>query len=275
MPILETPGATLAYEIAGSGPPVLLVQGVGMAGEAWQPQVAALVKQHRVLYFDNRGTGKSLPLQGALSIEHMASDARALMDHVGWDAAHVAGHSMGGVIAHQLALDAPERVLSLALLCTFSRGKDAARLTPDIAWMGLRTRIGTRRMRRNAFLELIMPQAYLAGTDRDRLADRLAQLIGRDLADQPAIAMKQLRAMARHDSCDRLSELQRIPTLVVSAAHDRIALPRYSRQLAQAIAAARYMEIEDAGHAVTLQKPDQINGLLIEHFASASASRGA
>ncbi len=182
-----------------------------MTGEAWQPQVAALVEQHRVLYFDNRGTGKSLPLQDALSIEHMASDARALMDHVGWDAAHVAGHSMGGVMAHQLALDAPERVLSLALLCTFSRGKDAARLTPDIAWMGLRTRIGTRRMRRNVFLELIMPQAYLAGTDRDRLADRLAQLIGRNLADQPAIAMKQLRAMACHDSCDRCQNCRGFP----------------------------------------------------------------
>src|SRR5688572_19884177 len=112
---------------------------------------------------------------------------------------HVIGHSMGGVIAQQLALDCPKRVRSLSLFCTFARGKDAARLTPWVLWMTLRTRIGTRRMRRRAFLEMLWPVDTLNTVDNDELAGRVASLIGRDLADQPAILMKQVGALRHHD----------------------------------------------------------------------------
>jgi pimeloyl-ACP methyl ester carboxylesterase len=107
---------------------------------------------------------------------------------------------MGGVIAQQLALDCPQRVRSLSLLCTFARGKDAARLTPWVLWMTLRTRIGTRPMRRRAFLEMICPRSALQTADVGALAARFSKLIGRDLADQPPILMKQLMAMGRHDT---------------------------------------------------------------------------
>ena len=75
---------------------------------------------------------------------------------------------MGGLIAQAVALRRPDRVLSLALLCTFLHGREAARLTPDIIWTGLRTRIGTRAMRRRAFMQLVMPDAYLRSADRRR-----------------------------------------------------------------------------------------------------------
>jgi pimeloyl-ACP methyl ester carboxylesterase len=69
----------------------------------------------------------------------MAEDAKALMDAAGWNSAHVIGHSMGGVIAQQLALDCPKRVRSLSLLCTFARGKDAARLRHGFSgWLSAR-----------------------------------------------------------------------------------------------------------------------------------------
>ncbi|HEY6170092.1 MAG TPA: alpha/beta fold hydrolase, partial [Verrucomicrobiae bacterium] len=143
MSLLKQSDVELHYELAGSGPPVLMIQGVGVTGEGWRPQVNGLAGEFQTLIFDNRGIGRSIPCRGPVSIETMATDAQALMDAAGWESAHVVGHSMGGVIAQQLALDAPKRVRSLSLLCTFARGKDGARLTPWVLWMTLRTRIGS------------------------------------------------------------------------------------------------------------------------------------
>ena len=153
----------------------------------------------------------------------MAEDALAIMDAEKIERFHVVGHSMGGVIAQALALRAPERVCSLALLCTFARGSDGSKVTLPMLMTALRMRIGTRAMRRNAFLELIMPERYLREVDRAALAARLAPLFGHDLAEQPSIVMKQLRAMSAYDAGASLSRLAHIPTLVVSAAEDRIA----------------------------------------------------
>ena len=174
-------------------------------------------------------------------------------------------HSMGGLIAQQMALTAPGRVLSLAFLCTFLRGREAARVTPAILLSALRMHVGTRAMRRRAFMQLVMPDAYLRQADLVRLAEELGELFGRDLADQPSIVMKQLSAMSRFDASARMHGLASIPTLVVAAALDRIALPKYGRSLAAAVPGARYVEIPDAGHAVTIQCADRINELLSEH----------
>jgi pimeloyl-ACP methyl ester carboxylesterase len=263
----------LYYELSGHGAPVLLIQGVGVVGECWRPQVDELEKKFQTLLFDNRGIGKSTPCSGPITIEAMAADARALMDAVGWESAHVIGHSMGGVIAQQLALDCPKRVRSLSLLCTFSRGKDAARLTPWVLWMTLRTRIGTRRMRRRAFLEMLWAPDALKTTDKDALAERIAGLIGRDLAYQPPILMKQLMAMGRHDVSRRLTELRDTPSLVISAEHDHIALPRYGEVLAGATAAARFDIIRGASHGVTIQMASEINYKLIEFLTSVESTK--
>jgi pimeloyl-ACP methyl ester carboxylesterase len=196
----------------------------------------------------------------------MAADALAVLDAEGIAAAHVVGHSMGGSIATALAIAAPSRVRSLALLCTFRRGRDATALTPAVLWFGLRTRIGTRAMRRNAFLALVMPRDWLRAVDRAALAREVAGIFGRDLADEPGMTMPQLRALARCDAGDRLAALAAIPTIVVSGADDRIACPASGRALAAAIPGARHVEMPNAGHALTIQRADEINALLRDHF---------
>ena len=105
-------------------------------------------------------------------------------------------------------------------------------IAPAMLGTAIRSRVGTRRMRRRAFVELVMPREYLATQDRDRLCADLGTLFGRDLADQPPIVMQQLRAMGRYDASEKLAALRGIPTLVVSATHDCIARPAYGRALA-------------------------------------------
>ena len=135
--------------------------------------------------------------------------------------------------------------------------------------MSLRTRIGSRTLRRRAFLEMLFTPEFLAARSSDELAARLAPVIGRDLADQPAILMKQLKALRAYDRSDRMAALSRIPTLILSAEKDPIALPQYGVHLSQLISGSRYVEFPGAAHGVTLQEPEQINAMLQGHFTQA------
>jgi pimeloyl-ACP methyl ester carboxylesterase len=267
MPTLALADTTLHYELQGAGPPVLLIQGVGVIGHGWRRQADGLQDRYTLCSFDNRGIGRSAPMKGLTTIEAMAGDARALLDQLGWSSAHVVGHSMGGLIAEQLALDAPSRVRSLALLCTPASGRAVGRPSLALVWLGLRGRVGTRAMRRRAFLEVIMPRSRLVDVDSEALAEQLGPYFGRDLADNPAIMLQQVRSMAKHDVSGRLGELA-VPTLVLVAEEDRIAPPTVGRSTASRISGARYVELADAGHGVTLSHAERINAILDEHFRS-------
>jgi pimeloyl-ACP methyl ester carboxylesterase len=264
-------GCTLAYDVSGSGPPVVWIQGMGLHGRGWAPQVDALSARFTCLTFDNRGMSRSQPVGETLSVPLMVSDVIALMDREGFERAHLVGHSMGGLLAVATALEHRARVASLSLLCTFARGADVTRPKGPMLWIGARTMIGTRRMRRLAFLEMVMPPHALEGRDRDALAAELEPIFGHDLGERPPIVMSQLSATGAYDASPRLGELATIPTLVVSARHDLVAPPALGRALAAGIPGARYVEIDEAGHGLPIQLVVRTNALLEEHLAAASA----
>jgi len=270
MPILTTHGARVSYSRTGTGEAVLLIQGVGAVGNAWRPQIEALSQHYSVVAFDNRGIGGSSITEGCLTIEGMAEDALTILNAEGINRCHVVGHSMGGLIAAQLALMWPRRVKSLALLCTFADGKSGSRLTRDTFVAGLRTRVGTRAMRRRAFLSLVLSRAGMDDAVRPALEATMTELFARDLADQPPIIMRQLKAMARYDAMWRLRCLGSIRTLVMTAEQDRIAKPEYGRTLAKAIPGAAYVEIAHAAHAVPIEMPWIVNRLLADHMRDAT-----
>jgi len=279
MPHVALPSSdlSLAYEVSGDGAPVLFVQGAGVPGAGWGPQVGPLSRRFRCVSFDNRGIGGSGPLTSSFRIEEMRGDALAVMDALGWQSAHIVGHSIGGLVAQALALEARDRVRSLTLMCSFLRGSEPSRLNPWIVWTGLRTYVGSRRMRRLAFLEILLSDAERRArgsqAELDAFARELRPLFGRDLADPAAIAMKQLAAVKNFDAGSRLSELAPIPTLVLSATHDRLALPDFGRALAGAIPGARYEE-RDAAHGLPITRAEEVNALLSEHFAKAETLLG-
>jgi pimeloyl-ACP methyl ester carboxylesterase len=258
-------GCRLAYTRRGTGPAVLFIQGVGLHGDGWLPQVEALADRYTCLTFDNRGTGRSVPAGGPITVEGMAADALTILDAEGIESAHVVGHSLGGLVAAQLALAARGRVRSLALLCTFADGRAAAPLTPRMMWLGLRSRVGTRAMRRRGFAALIHPPGR--GADAD--FEKLAALFGHDLGDTPPVVGPQLRAMRQASVLPRLAELAGLPTLVVAAAHDPIAPPRVAKPLADGIPGARYVEFPDASHGLPITHAAETNAMLREHLGTA------
>ena len=270
MPFIDSSGARLHYFVEGDGPALLMVQGAGVIGEGWRLQMDALRSRFTVIAFDNRGVGQSSSPRGRLSIEDMAHDVMAIADALRLDRFHLAGHSMGGLISQQVALSAPERMLSLSLICSFAHGRQAATMSMAMLITAIRMRVGTRAMRRRALTELIMPPSYLAGVDGAALAEQLRPLFGYDLASQPMFVMQQVRAMSRFDASSRLPALAGVPTLVVSATEDRIARLEYGNELASLIPGARFVEIAQAGHAVTIQRAEESNALLMDHLVCSS-----
>jgi len=249
---VESRGCRLHYKRVGAGEPVVFIQGVGLHGDGWLPQTQSLSAEFECLTFDNRGMGMSQPAGAAITVQQMAEDTLSVMDAAGIGSAHVVGHSLGGVVALQTAFLAPDRVKSLSLLCTSARGADATQLSLRMAWLGLRSRVGSRRMRRRAFLEIVMPSTFLAGADCEALAERLKPIFGHDLADTPAIVMRQLGALKRFDASGRLAELKGIPALVMSAAEDLILPPRCGRALAEGIPNAHFVELDGVAHGMTI-----------------------
>ena len=134
MAILDRGDVQIWYDVTGTGPPVLVIQGVGLHGGGWRPQVDALAQEFACATFDNRGVGRSGAVR-SVTVDAMVRDALAVMDACGWAAAHVVGHSLGGLVALRAALDAPDRVRSLALLCTFARGREAGS-SARMMWLG-------------------------------------------------------------------------------------------------------------------------------------------
>lgn len=271
MASLQLADARIHYDRVGRGPVVLMLQGCGVVGQGWRPQVLGLSDRFTCVTVDNRGIGASETSDKRLSVEQMAADALAVMDAEEIQHFHLVGHSMGGLLAQQIAIEAPGRVTSLSLLCTFAHGKQGARITAGMMWTGMRMMIGTRAMRRNAFLELVMPPLVLRTRDRAQLAEELRPLFGHDLAEQPAVVMRQVAAMGRFDAYDRLAGLAAIPTLVVSAALDRVAPPVHGRELAAGIPGAGFVEIPDAGHGVAIQCAALVNAMLADHLDAAEA----
>jgi pimeloyl-ACP methyl ester carboxylesterase len=260
-------GATVAYYARGpeDGEPVLMLQGVGLPACGWKPQVDALADRFRCVTVDNRGIGGST-LAGRLSIEQMAADAIAVLDDLGWERAHLVGHSMGGLLCEELAFQAPERVKSLALLCTPASGRHGASMDGRMAWIGLRTRVGTRRMRRRAFLEMVLSSAERAERDLDAFAREVEPVFGRDLADSPSVTMKQVSAMSKHNRLMELKNLRPIPTLLVAGEEDPIAPPVQMRAIQVAMPWSKYVQLEGS-HGVVITRADEVNALLAEHWA--------
>ncbi len=123
MPDAKIGDIQIHYEEYGEGPPLIMILGLGQDTATWKFQVSYFSEHFRLILLDNRDSGKSSSSPETYTTETMAGDILGLMDHLGMARAHLLGTSMGGMIAQQVALMAPERVISLVLASTTSWGE--------------------------------------------------------------------------------------------------------------------------------------------------------
>jgi pimeloyl-ACP methyl ester carboxylesterase len=264
----EFEGCRFAYRMEGSGPALVMIQGVGAHGLGWNPLVDILRERFTCVTFDNRGIGASQPPARPITVTQMAADVLALMDHVGWRSAHIVGHSVGGMVAIQVGVTARQRVRSLSLLCTFARASAIMRPSLALFWIVLRLTAGTRGMRSEAFMDLVLPPGY-AKADADQFAERLHRILGHDITDIPQITRQQVLAMFRYDATPQLSRLSGIPTLVINGEKDMLAPPSSGRAIAAGVAGSRYEEIAGASHAFPVLEPERCSAMVLQHLEKA------
>jgi len=260
--------ARLAYGRAGeTGPPVLLIMGFTMPGAAWRFQIEDLARDHRVVWFDNRGSGQTEAPVRPWSMGRFAADTGLLMDHLGWETAHVVGVSMGGMIAQEFGVENTQRLRSLSLLATHPGGR-TIKLPPR---RGLRHFLTTqlapgRRRRGQALARLLFPQEWLESVDREWLRSILVA----DFGAPPPVGhrLAQLAAVSRHDTRRRLRRLAGTRTLILKPCQDLLVNPKHNDTIHRLIPNSRLIEIPDAGHGLIRQAADQVNTLLRAHFAA-------
>src|SRR3954453_4089671 len=121
MPLMQLLDGELFYEVHGKGPPLITAAGLGGGGSFWTPQVASWSPHFQVIVHDHRGTGQSSRDRITYSVPQMTRDVIGLADKLGIDRFHFAGHSTGAAIGQELALNHPDRVISLVLASGWAR----------------------------------------------------------------------------------------------------------------------------------------------------------
>lgn len=258
------PQGELRYGIRGEGAPVLLIMGFMARGRSWRAQVEALSSQYQVVWFDHRGVGDSSG-PAAQSMLEFTEDCVALLDHLGWESAHVLGVSMGGMIAQELALQAPKRVRSLTLIVTQPGGVLSAVPTARGFPIFLRAQLARSPQGRiDALKSLLVPDQARALIDEDELSRKLRA----DFTPKPppSTRLRHIKAVLRHDVRSRLPKVA-APTLVVQALDDLLVHPKHSERIARLIPNARLVSFSDAGHGVIRQSRVPINEAIASHLA--------
>jgi pimeloyl-ACP methyl ester carboxylesterase len=263
----------------GQGPPLVLLHGIMLSSALWVHQLRDLALHHRVIAIDLRGHGQSLPGSTGSGIPILAADVAAVLEALAVEQAVVVGHSMGGMVALQMALDLPpaERRLRVAGLVLTSTTAGPFATLPG--WTGVARVTGP-----------VTAQALLVG---ERLGAKA--LPSRDLrwwlvrlgfgADAPPAQVRFVEAMHRatpsrtladlipsvatFDLSSRLGSLD-VPVLVVVGSHDRLTAPRLARRLAAALPEAQLVELPRCGHMPMLERRHEFSRLLDEFTAKIS-----
>lgn len=261
MPTVELAGANVWWKATGTGPPLVLVQGLGYQSDAWWRLLPALSARFRVIVLDNRGVGRTGVPTERLSIETMADDVAAVMSAAGEDSAHVFGASLGGVIAQEFALRHPARVRSLILGCTGPAGPEA--VVSDAAAQGFFQARADMTAREAA--EASIPLVYADDTDRGRIAEDIEVRMRLPTTREGYVA--QLSAVMRYSgSYGRLGTIT-APTLVIHGTADRLIPPANSELLAGAIPDVRLEWLEGAGHVFTTDRTEETIELVVKFLA--------
>lgn len=266
MPRVRVEDIEMSYSIEGEGEPVVLIGGFTMVKESWELQVAELAKHFRTLAFDNRGVGETTVPGEPFTIAQMAADTVGLMDALELDAARVFGVSMGGLIAQVLALDYPGRVRKVALGCTTHGGRHAVQPQKEV--LELLAKASDPTIAAREAIRLRLPIVFSERFLREE-PGRIEEFVRLSLRHSPTPegAAGQMGALSVFNVKRRLGEV-RCPVLVITGSEDRMMPPENSRLIAEAIPGARHYVVEGAGHSFFLERPDEVNGVLIDFFSS-------
>lgn len=249
----------MSFEERGSGPVVVLLHGYPLSRAMWAAQRRDLAKRYRVVTPDMRGMGETPASESEVSMEMLADDVAALLEHLGITGPIVLGGlSMGGYVAQAFAAVHPDRLRGLILMDTRAVGD-----TPEAA--GKREETAVEVLKTGdvrTVVQPLIPKMFAASTLAD--PERIEPMKAVMEATSPQGIAGALRGMAvRPDRRGDLANI-RVPTLVVVGAEDAISPPTEAQAIADAISDSRFVVISEAGHMAPWENPEAVNAAILD-----------
>jgi pimeloyl-ACP methyl ester carboxylesterase len=259
MPLAKLNGININYKVEGQGEPLVMIMGFTANRSSWTSQIPCFNKYFRVVTFDNRGAGKSDKPQGPYSTKMMADDAIILMDLLGIEKAHILGVSMGGMIAQELAINYPQRVMKLVLACTYACQDKTSGDTSEQAKLSQLT--PEKMVSDMVGLAFNKPlYRFLSGL--------LARIQFKFMGASGWVGIAgQHEACLKHDTLERLP-LITAPTLVIVGTKDRIINPISSEVIAAKIPNAKLVKAEGGSHFLSFEMKNVFNREVLNFLKS-------
>ena len=245
-------GVDLYHELGGDGPDLLFLNGSGATLETSAPLIDRLRRSFRVLAFDARGLGRSGAVDAPYEMADLASDAFALLDHLGWQTCPVFGVSFGGMVAQEVAVTASDRVARLALLCTSAGGSGGSSYPlheladfPADERMAKTMTLVDSRFSPEWFADHPLDDAIIRARAASAAEPRSAERVNGERL--------QMQVRATHDVSSRIGRIT-CSTLVACGRYDGIAPVANSEWMASHIPDAK-LEVYEGGHMFFIQDP--------------------
>lgn len=252
MPSVRINNIDCYYEIHGNGSPLVLIAGLASDSQSWQPAIEGLAGYFKVITFDNRGIGRTRYPQDSFQISTLALDTICLLDELAIEKADILGHSMGGYIAQEIAIQYPERVNKLILASTRAASSQKSKSVfgglLKILENGKNYELFIRE-----FFHLIFTPEYLSNKENIESAVRYA--VNYLFPVTSAGFKLQLEALSSFSSLNRLSRIK-APTLIMTGKKDILIPAEDAQLLADKIPFAKILHLENAAHSFHVEQPD-------------------
>ncbi len=254
MPIIHVNGVDLFYEAHGAGEPVLLIHGLGSSTRDWDPQVIELSKHFQVITVDVRGHGRSSKPRQRYTVKLFVDDTAAFIRQLGAGPVHVVGISMGGMIAFQLAVDAPDLVRSLVIVNSGPAMPIRTLSQRLMIW----TRVAIVRIHGMRKMGQVLASRLLPKPEHAALR---AEFIERWAANDPRAYLSALRGLVNWGVMDQLRGIT-CPVLVVTADQDYTPIA-FKQAYTALLKNAELVVIDDARHFLPIERPEPFNAALV------------
>jgi pimeloyl-ACP methyl ester carboxylesterase len=257
MPVNRSSEPFINSVVSGKGAHVTLVHGVGANLQSWDEVTALLEPHFTVVRFDLRGHGSSGQI-ATCTLDDLASDVRRVWDSHGIRRSHLAGFSLGGLIAQSLALTDHDRIDRLAIISAVA-GRTAEERAKVVGRLKLLKEGGIPAVTAAA------EERWFTAGFREKYPDRVERRMAELLANHTPSYSAAYTVFATSDLGDRLSEITN-PTLVVTGEHDVGSNTRMARLMNEKIRDSRLVILPELRHSLLVEAPEKIAELLIEHF---------
>lgn len=274
MPKIRANGIDIYYEIHGRGHPLVLISGLSYSRWQWHRMIPGLAEHFQVITFDNRGVGRTDRPDGPYSAPMLAADTAALLEALEVEKAAVMGHSMGGFVAQELALDRPDLVSHLILAATHYGGPHHVPITEEaMAVLSDTSGDPMERFRRGL---AVSTAPGFAERNPDVIEAWMAYRTQNPIEPGPYQAQLAVGLALADEEAAYAHRLHRVqaPTLILFGQHDKVVPPANADLLAEQISDSAIEILPDAGHFFPLETPAAAVQAVV-HFLQGRGAEGS